>query len=111
MLQRRREADRSALANCEPPAADSLAGKHPDLWEFVTRTTWDDGATRQPGSFTVFLDEGKLKGCLNDKDAGLVCFVTAAGLLELLRKLNGAVNDGASDWRQTRGEGRARNRK
>lgn len=107
VLQRRRAADREQLASVPPPEADSLASKHADLWEFLTCTEWPDGSKRSPGSVTIFLDSGRLKACLSDKDAGLVAFVTASGLLDTLRALNKAVNDAGTDWRPAGDRGRA----
>lgn len=102
MLARRNslaDQKRGLVADPPCPARDS---KMVDLWDFLTATHWPDGTERAPGSLTIFCDAGVLKGCLSDKDAGLVCFLSGADLVGLLGAAARAAGDAGGDWRPQR---------
>lgn len=87
-----------------------LGSRLPALWEFLTLTTWDDGTARETGAITLFLQDGLLKACLNDKDGHVVAFVSAEGLEALLEAMNRGLSEDVLDWRRARenGGGRAK---
>lgn len=80
----------------------------PSLWEFLTHRQWDDGTPRQPGSVTVFYEDGVWKACLNDRDAGLVAFRTAPTPIELAVSLEGALARDTLEWRRSTAQGKRR---
>jgi hypothetical protein len=81
--------------------AEDLA-RWPAILEFVGAEQWPDGSQRVPGSLVLFVEQGRLKGCLSDKDQGLVLFVTGCGLLDLMDGLEATLEGGNGDWRPTR---------
>lgn len=94
--------------------------RYPNLWEFVSRVLWPAGeggsppesAPRVPGVLIVFVDEGGLlKGCLSDKDTGMVAFVAADGLEGILDALERGLAKDSLDWRPSRESAAARKRK
>lgn len=72
------------------------------LVEFLAVTRWPDGSLREPGSLTLFVDEGTPKACLNDKGQGLVAFVSGSSLTDLLLAIEDKLRDGSLDWRRSR---------
>jgi hypothetical protein len=81
--------------------AEDLA-RWPAIVEFVSAAQWPDGTARAPGSLVMFVEDGRLKVCLNDKDQGAVCFVTARSLLELLDAVETILCNGKGDWRASK---------
>jgi len=75
----------------------------PALAEFLVSARWPDGSRRQPGSVTIFVDQGKLKAVMNDRDQGYVCFVTVGALQGLWEALESVLVDGDGDWRRSPG--------
>lgn len=90
---------------------DEVALRFGPLWEFLAVLTWPDGSAREPGSLTIFFQDGLLKACISDKDAGLVGFVSARRLDELLEGVCQGVGDDSIDWRRPREAGGGRPRK
>lgn len=78
---------------------ESLYKSAPELHDFLLVGHWPDGSVRDRGTLLVFSDGGSLKGCLNDKDAGAVAFVTAETFQGVLKAANAALAEGKGDWR------------
>lgn len=72
------------------------------LSEFLCDSEWDDGSPREPGSLVLFVEAGRLKACLSDKDQHLVGFVSAATWLGLLAAVEQGLEEGTIDWRASR---------
>lgn len=73
--------------------------KYPSVIEFLTCTVWPDGTERVPGTINVFVAEGKLKVCINDKDADCVAFTTLASISGMLSELEAKLSKDDLDWR------------
>jgi len=76
----------------------------------LTLTVWEDGKERETSSVTVFHGDGLLKACIQDKDAGLIAFVTGESLEGLLDALEKGLASGKLDWRKQREAGGGRPR-
>ncbi len=74
----------------------------PTLIEFLFSTRWEDGTSRLPGTLLIFMDGGRLKACLSDRDQGLVAFVTGGSTSELLSASERLLDDEGADWRPQR---------
>lgn len=85
--------------NMPADAAGHLKKLAPQLWEFLTHATYDDGEARQTGTFMVLVDDGVLKGWVNDKDCGKACWVSADSWENLLRAAQKALEDPGTAWR------------
>lgn len=72
------------------------------LGEFLGDSRYEDGTPRRPGTLNVFYEDGKWKGCLNDRDQGLVAFLTGGSLGELLDDVERHLKEGGLDWRKAK---------
>lgn len=75
---------------------------YPELYELMTATVDEDGKARKPCSLTVFVGDGGVKACLNEKNVGLVMFATSATLDGLFGALEGRLGDEEPDWQVDR---------
>lgn len=106
MSLRRRESAKGVGGGVGGPLVSGAFGERfPTVWEFLTRVQWDDGKRRSPGSLTIFMDDGAVKVCVFDKDAGEVAFVSAAGVDGLLEALERGLEGDSLDWRRSRPTG------
>lgn len=76
--------------------------KFPILWEYLTKTTFDDGTPRDTSSVLVFLDAGTWKLMLRDKTAGLCLWVAAKTPTVVWEALEAALGDPSTEWRVDR---------
>lgn len=74
--------------------------------EFLTRTKYDDGAARVPGSVLFFVEGGRLKCMVKDRDGGLVGFVAIDALETAWNELDALLGADRIDWRRDRESGR-----
>lgn len=86
----------------------SVAGVDPLTHAFLCLEKWPDGSARRTGTLLLFVDQGKLKACVTDRDAQLVAFVSGDSLPGLLDALERGLRDDTLDWRQMRYQGRGR---
>ena len=84
------------------------ANRFPTLHEFLTLSRFDDGSQREPGSLTLFADEGLIKVCLNDKAERAVGFVTFHSFAEVLEGLEAVLRENRVDWRRSKDRGSRR---
>lgn len=94
-----------ATENSTPAQAEicPIGDQYFALFQFLTDPLYDDGTLRSTGSLSIFTDEdGQLKGCLNDKDAGQVCFTAASNLSQLFKNLDTICKGEAGEWRKSR---------
>jgi hypothetical protein len=109
-LKRREVVEGSpAMISMGSPAPCDLA-KFPALVEFLHCEAWPDGSRRQTGTLLVFVDEGRLKACLSDRDQALVGFVTGESLEGLIRAVEEGLQGDHVDWRPSRVNGKGRRR-
>lgn len=85
------------------PAAGDDAGIYPALVEFLTRDRFEDNEIRVRGNLLVFVEGGRLKGCLTDKAQAMVGFVAVESLDVMLGAIDVAIRDSKVDWRKQRG--------
>jgi len=81
---------------------------HPALWEFLTLTEHESGVPRATSTLTLFVDEGRLKAVLRDRDASQALFATGATVEALLGSLEAMLADPLADWRPDRKQGNRR---
>jgi hypothetical protein len=90
-------------AKKEPLLNDSdFTAMLPNLCEYLITTQYEDGTTRQTSTLLIFVDEGVLKLCLNDREVGRTCFVTAETFEAALKALDSGLKDDTVDWRTKR---------
>jgi len=76
--------------------------KYPSVIEFLSTTEWGPDDERKPGTVLLFVDEGRLKGCLTDKDSGMVAFVSLNALSTALVELETILAKDQADWRKSK---------
>jgi len=82
-------------------SADDSA-RFPALVEFLSAIVWPGGDARLTGTLLLFVEDGKLKGCLNDRDQGVVSFFAAESLLGAVQAAEKVLGSGNGDWRPQR---------
>ena len=100
--QRRKEASENGKA-----AEDEyLASEAPFLHDLLTRTLLG-GNPVLPATLLLFAEDGKLKVCLNDKQEGLVAFLTVDSAEDMFQAIEKALDEDKVDWRPKRRNTRA----
>lgn len=83
------------------PMSPGLFGKsYPTLFEFLTGTAYETGERRIPGTLSLFMDQGAIKACLNDKDQGLTTFSSASTVDRLFAALEKGLAEDTLVWRK-----------
>lgn len=100
MVRKRTQEDGEWIDLSAPSTAGTWQSRYPELWGFLWDLAYDDGSQRRPGSLVLFRDALRLKACLSDKDADLVCFVTADTPDAILEALEVGLRDDTLDWRR-----------
>lgn len=85
-----------------PLDAAAFGEAFPALFEFMSLARWESGKARILGSLTLFMEQGLVKCCVSDKDARLMAFVGASGLVEVLEEVEKQLAEGCVSWRQAR---------
>lgn len=83
-----------------PCGVDEWLMAMPSLAEFLTSTKYEDGAPRQCPTITVFYDHPLIKVCLNDRDQGVSCWVSSAGLQGAFLALERGLEGDCLEWRK-----------
>jgi len=75
----------------------------PALVEYLSAEKYPDGATRERSVISVFIEDGRVKVCLNDRDAGRTLWRSGDGVEDCLILLETGIVDGTADWRRAAG--------
>jgi len=85
--------------------SDGLGVLRPAIWEYLVSERWEDGTARRTSTMTIFVEEGRVKLCLNDRQGQRSLWVSGATLLDALDALEGHLEQGTGDWRRNRVQG------
>lgn len=77
----------------------------PALHDYLTLEAYDDGTPRQKATLTIFREDGLWKGCLNEKDQGLVLFVAEGRISSVLEALELLLQEDRPPWRRSTTKG------
>jgi hypothetical protein len=72
----------------------------------LTVSHWEDGANRLPGSLILFVEDGVVKVCVNDRDSGSVAFATVPSLADVLYEVASLLASPTLEWRASKGKSR-----
>jgi len=89
-------------AEARSAAAVNWEATHPAVWEYMTCEAYEDGAPRQPSMLCVFLEDGVVKACLQDRQEGRSLWISAPSLLQAFDALEAKLQAGTDDWRVSR---------
>lgn len=100
-----RKAVQQTEKKLEKVAAEAAgwAAAHAALWEYMTVDSFEDGAPRERSMLLVFVEDGRFKVALQDRQEGRSLWAGADSISEALRALESALKSGNGDWRQMKG--------
>lgn len=78
---------------------DLLKGHYPNLAEFMTCGVYEDGTTREAPTLTIWAAGGQWKCTVKDRAEGLVMWLSAEKLLELLALVEQMCLEEDGPWR------------
>ena len=110
-VRRTSGAEEKASAPAPPSKASKVFAAVPALWEFVTASAWDDGQERVTGTILIFVEDGRVKLCLNDRDGDCVAFVSGLTFEEALSSANEGLEGDTLDWRRSKRSGGQKGRR
>lgn len=104
----------AASADAEPVKDPAVTGcpfpsEYPALWEYLTASRWEDGRPRQTATLMVCVEDGRFKGCVNDRANGRSVWVSAGSFTGLLGAVEAVLQSGQAEWRRnqwSKGKGR-----
>jgi len=88
--------DKGSLDGCD------MSKQYPTLFEMITETKWDSGEERRTTTLLIFLEDGLLKGCLNDRALKCSFFLAGDSLQGLLSGMEAALATDSAVWRPQR---------
>lgn len=74
----------------------------PALAEFMVSVSYEGGSPRRLPTLLIFTEDRLWKACLNDRDATMVAFVTAATFDALLGAIDAGLQNDSLEWRTPR---------
>lgn len=80
--------------------------RHPTLVEYLSCSAWDDGSERERSTLSVFIEEGRVKVCLNDREFERSLYASGDTLAGVLAALEKALAADACEWRMWKGKGK-----
>jgi len=75
--------------------------EYPTLADFLS-LQGISGTARKTGTLLVFFEDGKVKGCVNDRDGGFYAFSSSDSFAGLLRGVDSDLKAGKLDWRKSK---------
>lgn len=81
------------------PDDKQFASVYPAIWESLTLSSWEKGEARETSTLLFFVEMGKFKCCLNDRDGCRSGFDSADTFSALLTSLEVKLEEGGLDWR------------
>jgi hypothetical protein len=73
--------------------------KLPAITEYLTLDAYDGGVKRKLSTLSLWYEEGKVKGSLNDKEEQRSLYASADSLETVLEALEAMIVEDRADWR------------
>lgn len=83
-----------------PLVDEVLAGWLPTLLEYLATMKWEDGKPRKTSTAMIFVDQGRLKVCIHDRDLRRSCFVTGESWEEVWEATERGLKQDTVEWRK-----------
>lgn len=78
----------------------------PVLWEYLSGGQWEDGSRRETSTVTIFVEDGQVKLCLNDRELKRTTWSTGLTLEAAAEGLESRLRDDRAEWRGSKPGGR-----
>jgi hypothetical protein len=101
MLRRPNNGDKERGNLATPSSAGTWGTSLPTLWEFLASQAYEDGTGRVTGTVMVFVEQGRVKAWVHDRDNERQAFITGQSPDDLLAVLNDSLEADDLDWRPT----------
>lgn len=85
-------------------ANDEWHERYPALYELLAAGLYE-GDARKPATLTLFVSEGRLKGCIRDRHTKQSLWLTLEGNIDILVEIEAAITNGSGEWRAFKGSG------
>lgn len=82
-----------------PECPNGILEETPTLWEFLSVTAVD-GKSRQTSTMSVWVSDGGITLCLNERDAGLSLYSGGSTFEAALRSMEAKLNSETPEWRK-----------
>lgn len=76
-----------------------FAANYPALFEFLTIDEWSKGEARKTMTLRLFVEGGKWKACMVDREGGRVAFTTGDSVEGLFLLCDEQLREDTADWR------------
>jgi len=93
-----------------PLAGGDSATLFPTLWEYLSGDCWDDGSPRVTATMLVFVEDGMVKVCVNDRALQRKCWMTGRSPEAAFSALEAALAQGNVEWRPDKQPGAGKRR-
>jgi len=103
---RKRDVKATSGGEATEPAVCGLSASLPGVWEMLSCSAYSDGSRRVLSTLLLFVDEGMVKVCLNDRDQGLTAWFSGETITSCLQGLEEALARDSLQWRAPATAGR-----
>ena len=105
-ILRRRDTSGTGPGGCAGPGASEIALAYPSVWEMISEGHYPDGGPRLGATLLVFVDEGVVKLCLNDRDQEVSAWVSGASWDAAMAVLEDGLVRDTLTWRRPPARGK-----
>lgn len=93
-------------ANGQSLERGAFGEKYPAIWEYMTATVGSGGTARTTSTLLLFVEDGAVKVCVNDRDREENAFWSEQSLEAVLEAVEVDLSAGQGDWRKSTGKKR-----
>lgn len=94
-----------------PLTDPAFAKRCPTLFEYLTCDRWDDDRPRETSTFTVCVDEGMVKVCINDRALRRSAWVSGVSFQNALDAAEAFLAEGKAGWRRWKDDDQKKRKK
>lgn len=92
----------SSIGQSEKVGPGKVLTGWPNVLDFLSMSTWDDGSSRTLGTIRIFVEEGRWKLALNDPGNGRYAFLSGETPEDVLSAADDGLGDDTLDWRASK---------